>query len=63
MAAFSAIGLLLAILVIVRHRTGRGTVSDSAAAAAAHLHTLPTTAAQPAVVGGGSDDRATGGAS
>jgi EmrB/QacA subfamily drug resistance transporter len=63
MAVFSAIGLLLAILVIVRHRTGRGTVSDSAAAAAAHLHTLPTTAAQPAVVGGGSDDRPKDGAS
>jgi len=61
MAVFSAIGLLLAILVIVRHRSGRGTVSDSAASAAAHLHTLPTTAAQPAVVGGTSSvDRPTG---
>jgi len=55
MAVFSAVGLLLAVLVIVRHRTGRATLADSAAAAAAHLHTLPTTAAQPAVVGGGSD--------
>jgi EmrB/QacA subfamily drug resistance transporter len=52
MAVFSAIGLLLAVLVIVRHRTGRATLSDSAAAAAAHLHTLPTTAAEPAAVGG-----------
>jgi MFS family permease len=47
MAVFSALGLLLAVVVIVRHRTGDGTISDSAAAAAAHLHTLPTSAVQP----------------
>jgi MFS family permease len=64
MAVFSAIGLLLAILVIVRHRAGRATVSDSAASAAAHLHTLPTTSAEPAVVGGTSSvDRPSGEAS
>jgi EmrB/QacA subfamily drug resistance transporter len=51
MAVFSALGLLLAIVVIVRHRTPRGTVGDSAAAAAAHLHTLPTTAAASATPG------------
>ncbi len=47
MAVFSALGLLLAVVVIVRHRTGDGTLGDSAAAAAAHLHTLPTSAVQP----------------
>lgn len=52
MAVFSAIGLLLAILVIVRHRAGGATMSDAAASAAAALHTLPRTAAEPAAVGG-----------
>lgn len=47
MAVFSLLGLLLAVVVIVRHRPGRGTLNDSAAAAAAHLHTLPTTASEP----------------
>ncbi|MFD7021220.1 MFS transporter [Promicromonospora sukumoe] len=51
MAVFSALGLLLAIVVIVRYPAGRPGVSDSAAAAAAHLHTLPTTAAAPAAAG------------
>ncbi len=51
MAVFSALGLLLAIVVIVRYPVGRPGVSDSAAAAAAHLHTLPTTAATPAAAG------------
>ncbi|MGW2091986.1 MFS transporter [Promicromonospora sukumoe] len=51
MAVFSAIGLLLAIVVIVRYPAGRPGVSDSAAAAAAHLHTLPTTTAAPAAAG------------
>ena len=61
MAVFSAIGLLLAILVIVRHRTGGATVSDAAASAAAALHTLPTTSAEPAIVGGTSSvDRPAG---
>ncbi|MBO0845272.1 MAG: MFS transporter [Nocardioides sp.] len=63
MAVFSAIGLLLAIVVIVRHRTGRATVSDSAASAAAHLHTLPTTAAARATAGAPSVDPASGGTS
>jgi EmrB/QacA subfamily drug resistance transporter len=52
MAIFSALGLLLAIVVIVRHRSPRGTTGDSVAGAAAHLHTLPTSAATPASVGG-----------
>ena len=46
MAAFSALGILLALVAIRRHRAARGTVLDAAASAAAHLHTLPTTAAQ-----------------
>jgi len=44
MAVFSAVGLLLAVVAISRHREPTGTLQDSAAAAAAHLHTLPTTA-------------------
>jgi EmrB/QacA subfamily drug resistance transporter len=52
MAVFSALGLLMAIVVIVRHRSGRGTLTDAAASAAAHLHTLPTTAAGPSPVRG-----------
>ncbi|MEU6135123.1 MFS transporter [Nocardioides sp. NPDC047086] len=55
MAVFSLLGLLLALVVIVRHRAGRGTLNDSAAAAAAHLHTLPTTASEPP--SGGSRER------
>ena len=46
MAAFSALGILLALVAIRRHRATQGTVLDAAASAAAHLHTLPTTAAQ-----------------
>ena len=46
MAAFSALGILLALVAIRRHRAAQGTVLDAAASAAAHLHTLPTTAAQ-----------------
>lgn len=61
MAVFSAIGLLLAIVVIVRHRTPLGTTADSAAAAAAHLHTLATTASAPAVVDGSTPVQQTGG--
>jgi hypothetical protein len=45
MAVFSALGVLLALVAIRRHRMAQGTVQDAAAAAAAHLHTLPTTAA------------------
>jgi EmrB/QacA subfamily drug resistance transporter len=43
MAAFSFVGVLMA-LVMARHRAARGTLEDSAAAAAAHTHTLPTSA-------------------
>src|SRR4029453_8720515 len=43
MAAFSFAGVLMAF-VMARHRAARGTVHDSAAAAAAHTHTLPTSA-------------------
>lgn len=45
MAAISALGVLLAVVAIRRHRAAQGTLQDSAAAAAAHLMTLPTTAA------------------
>jgi EmrB/QacA subfamily drug resistance transporter len=47
MAVFSALGVLLALVAIRRHRMARGTVQDAAASAAAHLHTLPTTAVEP----------------
>jgi EmrB/QacA subfamily drug resistance transporter len=43
MAAFSFAGALMAV-VMGRHRAAQGTLSDSAAAAAAHTHTLPTSA-------------------
>lgn len=43
MAIISFIGVLMA-LVIARHRMATGTLDDAAAAAAAHTHTLPTTA-------------------
>jgi EmrB/QacA subfamily drug resistance transporter len=43
MAAFSFAGVLMA-LVMARHREAKGTLQDSAAAAAAHTHTLPTSA-------------------
>jgi sugar phosphate permease len=45
MVVFSALGILLALVAIRRHRAAQGTVADAAASAAAHLHTLPTTAA------------------
>jgi MFS family permease len=44
MAVFSALGILLALVAIRRFRAEQGTVQDAAASAAAHLHTLPTTA-------------------
>jgi hypothetical protein len=44
MAAFSVAGVLMAVLMGRRYRAERGTLQDSAASAAAHLHTLPTTA-------------------
>lgn len=43
MAVFSFLGVLMAF-VIARHRAARGTLNDAAAAAAAHTHTLPTSA-------------------
>jgi hypothetical protein len=43
MAIFSFLGVLMAFL-IGRHRPATGTISDAAAAAAAHTHTLPTSA-------------------
>ena len=43
MAVFSFLGVLMAF-VIARHRAATGTLSDAAAAAAAHTHTLPTSA-------------------
>ena len=44
MAVISALGILLAVVAIRRHRAAEGTVQDAAASAAAHLHTIPTTA-------------------
>ena len=43
MAIFSFLGVLMAF-VIARHRAATGTLNDAAAAAAAHTHTLPTSA-------------------
>ena len=43
MAAFSLAGVAMAV-VMGRHPAARGTLADSAAAAAAHTHTLPTSA-------------------
>jgi EmrB/QacA subfamily drug resistance transporter len=54
MAAFSFAGALMA-LVMGRHRAAQGTLGDSAAAAAAHTHTLPTSATP--VVSGGAPSR------
>jgi hypothetical protein len=43
MAVISVLGVAMAV-VMGRHRQASGTVGDAAAAAAAHTHTLPTTA-------------------
>jgi EmrB/QacA subfamily drug resistance transporter len=43
MAAFSVVGVAMAV-VMGRSRAARGTLADSAASAAAHTHTLPTSA-------------------
>jgi EmrB/QacA subfamily drug resistance transporter len=43
MAIFSLLGVLMAF-VMGRHRVARGTLADAAASAAAHTHTLPTSA-------------------
>ncbi|MBA2956256.1 MFS transporter [Nocardioides sp. MAH-18] len=44
MAVISALGILLALVAIRRHKAAQGTAQDAAASAAAHLHTIPTTA-------------------
>lgn len=51
MAVISALGIVLAVVAIRRHRLASGTVQDSAAAAAAHLITLPTTATHAPTAG------------
>jgi hypothetical protein len=43
MAVFSFAGVLMAVLM-GRHQAARGTLEDTAAAASAHTHTLPTSA-------------------
>jgi sugar phosphate permease len=50
MAGFSFAGVVMAV-VMGRHQAARGTLSDSAAAAAATSMTLPTTASGTAVAG------------
>lgn len=44
MAVISALGILLAVVAIRRHKSATGTTQDAAASAAAHLHTIPTSA-------------------
>jgi len=46
MTVISGLGILLAVVAIRRHRAAEGTLQDAAASAAAHLHTLPTTATE-----------------
>jgi len=43
MVLFSLVGVAMAV-VMGRHQAARGTLADSGAAAAAHLHTVPTSA-------------------
>ena len=43
MAVFSLAGVVMAV-VMGRHKVAKGTLADSGAAAAAHTHTLPTSA-------------------
>jgi MFS family permease len=50
MAAFSLAGVALAV-ALRRYRVPRGTLADSAAAASAHTHTLPTSATPVATPG------------
>jgi EmrB/QacA subfamily drug resistance transporter len=52
MAVFSALGVLMAVVAIRRHRAATGTVLDAAASASAHLHTIPTSAAGAAGAAG-----------
>lgn len=52
MAVACLLGLLLAVVAVRRQRAaGRATLQDSAAAAAAHLHTIPTSGAGRPVPG------------
>jgi EmrB/QacA subfamily drug resistance transporter len=44
MAGFSLAGVALAVIMGRRYRAESGTLEDAAAAAAAHMHTLPTSA-------------------
>jgi MFS family permease len=55
MAVISLLGVLIAVRI--RHRAAKGTLHDAAAAAAAHTHTLPTsaTAGRSAPQQGGAD--------
>jgi len=43
MAVFSLVGVAMAV-IMGRHRVAQGTLADAGAAAAAHTHTLPTSA-------------------
>ena len=54
MAAFSVAGVVMAV-VMGRHRPASGTLEDAAAAAAAHTHTLPTSATASVVAGSPTD--------
>jgi EmrB/QacA subfamily drug resistance transporter len=58
MAAFSAAGVLMAVLM-GRHRPAKGTLADAAASAASVSHTLPTSATggRDAVLGQGRHER------
>lgn len=44
MAVFSVAGVAMAVVMGRRYRAAQGTLEDSAAAASAHMHTLPTSA-------------------
>ncbi|GAA4363903.1 MFS transporter [Nocardioides caricicola] len=44
MAVISALGILLAVVAIRRHKAATGTTQDAAASAAAVVHTIPTSA-------------------
>lgn len=44
MAVISALGILLAVVAIRRHKSATGTTQDAAASAAAVVHTIPTSA-------------------
>ena len=58
MAAFSLAGVAMAV-VMGRHRQPSGTLQDAAASAAAHTHTLPTSATLVAASTGAEPDPGT----